>query len=159
MHQDKEAQNKMPVENESTQIQLYRLYPSRTLTMIEVMLHFMLLAIIIAELSGWLLFVTLLLLGLLGWRYFSAGSSRHALSDASIEVRASETAPLIGWRDGAGETRYPAADVRVIMSRYFVLLQFGAGPGRSDKLLLADSFDDINGYTRFRRQMKEMYPC
>jgi hypothetical protein len=143
---------------DSASVQLYVLRPSRTVWLIELTLHAIVFLLVVAELQGGMLWLALTLFVALAWRYSSSAVSQHQLPPgSSLELNA--IAQKLTWNDGNAPCQFGIEQSSVIMSRYLVLLRLGQGRRRLHKLLLADSFDDINRYTRFRRQIKEIYQC
>ncbi len=126
--------------------------------LIERSLHAIVFLLIVAELQGWMLWLALTLFIVLAWRYFSRAASAQQFPPGS-SIALDSSAQKLTWHDGEQSQQFGIEQSSVITSRYLVLLRLGQGSKRLDKLLLADSFDDINRYTRFRRQIKEIYQC
>ncbi len=144
--------------NESS-VQHYPLQASMISAWIERALHVLIGIAIVVELRGGMLILVLAFFAVLAWRYFAQDSSAHAIPTGSaIELNLNQ-ATIIWRQPGRQQRSYPAAETRVIMSRYFVLLALGRRGDRTHKILLPDSFDSINRYTRFRRQIKEIHKC
>lgn len=55
--------------------------------------------------------------------------------------------------DKTGESCYLIQDLNIMMTRWFVLLQFKNETGRHSRVFLYDSFIDMNDYTSFRRNL------
>lgn len=127
-----------------------------------VVAEFVFLVIVFASmvklLSGIWLAVFILLFVLMSIRFFTSDSIIASFpAGSSIQIR-SDPNSLI-WYDQSQVSSYTQAEVKILMTRWFILLQLGRGKSRQSKLLLSDSFADINHYTYFRRQLIETYLC
>ena len=132
--------------------QPFRIVQSVILRRIEIALHVMLL-IAILQLIEWpyvLLFVTLFLL--LTWQFFHKYYIQHQYSEAS-QIQWIKNPAGLRWTDAEQEILYPAAQVKILMTRWFILLQLGKGRSRVSRLLLADSFDSSQSFSQCRKIM------
>lgn len=141
----------------SANVQLYKLNASNTIFYLEIALHLLVLVCLINLITDAWLWLFLLLFLLLSIQFFSHQSIRHQFSNSSLEIRDSPC--IFIWTDRDGETQYSADQVKIITTRWFILLQLGKGRVQKSRLLLADSFVDKSDYTGFRRKLNEMYAC
>ena len=129
--------------------------PSVTLFRIELALHgIVMLAILnVVEWPYKLLF--LLLLGGLGWQFFHKYYMRAQYA-GHCQIQWRSYPPCIRWTEAESETDYPAAQVKIRMNRWFILLQLGEGRKRVSRLLLADSFDSCESFSKCRKLMLQV---
>jgi hypothetical protein len=95
---------------------------------------------------------------LLTIHFFRTDSIRAQFNNNALEIR-NNPFKLIWYDPSAEPFEYAANEIKIITSRWFILLQLGKGKSRINRLLLADSFVDNNHYTSFRRLLNEMYLC
>ncbi len=132
--------------------QPFRIIQSAILKRIEIALHVVVL-IALLQLIDWpyvLLFLALFLL--LTWRFFHKYYIRHQYAEAS-QIQWVKNPAGLRWVDAEQEILYPAAQVKILMTRWFILLQLGKGRSRVSRLLLADSFDSSQSFSRCRKIM------
>jgi ABC-type antimicrobial peptide transport system permease subunit len=131
------------------------MYSKRAL-FIEIFLLMVILLSILSLISGlWMLLVLMLFL-LISILFFQTDSIVRAFPpDGAIDV--SQAPESLKWIDNGQETTYPSAEIKIFITRWFILLKLGKGKSQVSKLLLSDSFADINHYTNFRRHLIEMY--
>ena len=136
----------------------YRLRYSRIALGAELVILTLIAGSIINLLDGYGFILTGLLFVLLTILFFQFDSSLKKIPPGSgIEIRKSRECLI--WHEHERSTRYPFAEIKIFITRWFILLQLGEGKALNSKLLLVDSFADINHYTCFRRQLIEMNLC
>lgn len=137
---------------------LYKLEYSKKVFGFEIFFHGLILISIFKLISGvWILLILLLYL-LLTIRFFQNESVTAQFSNnTTIEFRINPDKLI--WTDQTGSSGYLLPDIKIFITRWFILLQLGRGKTKINRLLLADSFDDISRYTCFRRQLIEKYLC
>lgn len=102
-----------------------------------------------------LLMMLFLLIGIL---FFQTDSIARAFPpDSAIDI--SHSPDSLKWIDNSQQIIYPSTEIKIFITRWFILLKLGKGKSQVGKLLLSDSFADINHYTNFRRHLIEMYIC
>lgn len=94
----------------------------------------------------------LVLYCLITFIYFSLFSINKRFPEKLVfEFR---TAPeRLIWYDSAGESSFLLQDVDIRMTRWFVMLKLVNSSSQWCGVVLQDSFDNMNHYTSFRRQL------
>ncbi len=135
-------------------VRLYKLHYSKKIFTLEILIHTLLFfAIINLMYDAWMLII-LALYFLLSIRFFLTESIRtQFLYNPAITFRKGVDCLILS--DDEGEKLYQSDEVNIFTTRWFILLQLGRGKSRLKKWLLADSFQDMNHYTSFRRQLIE----
>lgn len=137
---------------------LYRLRYSRIVLAAELIILTFIAVSIVNLLDGFGFVLIGLLFVLLTILFFQFDSSLKKIPPGSaIEIR--KTRECLIWYEHEQATRYSSSEIKIFITRWFILLQLGEGKAFSSKLLLVDSFADINHYTCFRRQLIEMNLC
>ena len=141
---------KLPIK--SADVRLYKLRYSKTLLSLEIAFLLMLyVSLFVYRAELWFL-PCLLLSTLLTYIYFSLYSVINQWpSGLTIEIRVS-TAQLI-VHDGQSKTCFPIHKVNIRMTRWFVMLDFADSSNQQSVTVFNDSFDDVNHYTSFRRNL------
>jgi len=148
----------MSLQEKSAAALLYNLRYSKTIVGLEIFFHVLVFIAILQSPGGWWLLAMLALFFLIAIRFF-AQESIHTQFPRGSRMEIRHKPPRLIWYDHDHWHEYDLQQLRCIMTRWFVLLQFGPYGNRNYKLLLADSFDDKSHYTRFRRQLIEMNLC
>lgn len=139
----------------SATVRRYKIHFSKTILFLEIIFFLVVLSSLILILSGWWLLAVLLLFFLLAVQFFLHDSIiTQYPAGASIEIRMNPDR-LICY-DLSEESDYFIEDIKIIYSRWFVYIRLQQSPRLYSRLLLADSFDDKNHYSSFRRQLIEM---
>jgi len=136
---------------------LYELTYSRTVFVFEILLNVFLLLSIVQLISGAWAVLFILLLVLISIRFFQTQSIITQFNQAMIEIRFNPDKLI--WYDQDGSRLFTEKEIKIITSRWFILLQLGQGHLRMNRLLLSDSFVDNSHYTRLRRQLNEINTC
>lgn len=137
---------------------LYKIRYSKIVVAVEVIILVLIAVSIVHLLEGSGLVLIGLLYVLLTIRFFLVDSISKKIPPGSvIEIR--KTPECLIWYDHDLVTHYSIAEIKIFITRWFILLQLGRGKSRTSKLLLVDSFADISHYTCFRRQLIEMNLC
>lgn len=137
---------------------LYKLRYSTIVVAVEIVILALIFVSIVNLLDGSGLILIGQLYILLTIRFFQTDSTRIKIpAGSAIEIRKSPERLI--WYDSELVTNYSTAEIKIFITRWFILLQLGKGKSRTSKLLLVDSFADINHYTCFRRQLIEMNLC
>ncbi len=133
-------------------VRLYKVRYSRFILSLEItflLMFFVSLFVYRAEL--WLL-PSLILSILLTYIYFSLYSVINQWPNGlTFEIRFS-TAQLI-VHDGKSRTSIPIHNVNIMMTRWFVMLKIETSSNQRSVTVFKDSFDDVNHYTSFRRNL------
>ena len=142
----------MTSKKKSASVRLYNIRYSRIILKLEIILVlaiFMSLFMVSDDL--WLLPCLLLCL-LLTFIFFSSYSVITQFPKGLVfEFR---TAPdRLIWYDSAGEFSFLLQDADVRMTRWFVLFKLVNSSNQCYRVVLLDSFDDMNHYTSFRRHL------
>ncbi len=137
--------------------QLYKLKYSRIILGIEIAIHVLLLIAIVQLIQDTWLSLFVLLFVLLTIQFFQTQSIIAQFNQAAIEIHGQ--AHKLIWYDQQGEKVYNLDEIKLVASRWFILLQLGQGKQKFNRLVLADSFVDKTHYTRFRRQLNEIKIC
>ncbi len=135
----------------------FKLTYSKIILGIEIGLHGLLLLCITQVITDAWKILFLVLFTLLSIRFFQSQSIITQFNQAAIEIR-SQLNKLI-WYDHQGSQDYQLDEIKLVTSRWFILLQLGKGKDKINRLVLADSFVDKSHYTRFRRYINEMNAC
>lgn len=139
-------------------IQSYSIRHSRMFYRLEIALHLLVL-ISILQIVDWPyagLFVMLFLL--MGWPFFNNHSiSRPCLNDCQMQIL--QNPPAIQWIACDQNNVYPAQEVKILMNRWFILLQLGKRQTKIRRILLADSFQSFELYSSFRHKIIETKLC
>jgi hypothetical protein len=141
---------KLPIK--SADVRLYKVRYSRFIFKTElvlILITFSSLFVYRAEL--WFL-PTFFLTILLTYIYFSLYSViRQWPDDLTLEIRHS-TCRMI-FHDQLKVTSYPVQKISIRMTRWFVILRVGESSDQQNLTFFKDSFDDMNHYTSFRRNL------
>lgn len=136
----------------------FNLNYSKKALSLEIFFHGLILVCIVNVIQGWWSVPVVLLFLLLTLRFFQVDSIVAQFKKNTVIEFRHDFETLL-WSDETGSTAYSTAEIKIFMTRWFILLQLGKGKTRINRLLLADSFDDISHYTCFRRQLIEKYLC
>jgi hypothetical protein len=132
--------------------QPFRIGYSRILFRLEIALQLLVL-ICIVQIIDWpyvVLFVLLFLL--LGWQFFNNHSiSRQYGNDCQILILNNPAG--IHWVGPEGECIYPQHEIKILMNRWFILLQLGKRHRKIRRVLLADSFESLELYSLIRQRL------
>lgn len=142
----------MTSQTKSANVQLYKIYYSRKIFKVEIIIVLTLfLSLIMMSDEVWFI-PCFILYCLIAFIYFSKYSIKHQFSQQmTFEFR---TAPdRLIWYDSAGESSFLLQDVKVRMTRWFVILKLVNSSKKWNGVLLQDSFVDMSHYTGFRRQL------
>jgi hypothetical protein len=144
--------------DQSSFAQPFKIGYSRTLFTLEIALHLLVL-ISIVQIIDWpyvLLFVLLFLL--LGWQFFNNQSiSRPYSKDCQIQILNNPVG--MHWLGPEGECTYPEHEIKLLMNRWFILLQLGKRQKKIRRILLADSFESLELYSSIRKKLIETKLC
>jgi len=138
--------------------QPFRITYSQTFLRIEIALQLLVLTSIV-QLIDWpevMLFVMLFLL--LGWQFFNKNSIRNQYSDECY-IQISNNPPSIKWVESEHESSFPVQAVKILITRWFILLQLGQRQTKVRRILLADSFESLELYSFFRQKIIETKLC
>ena len=140
----------------STPAQRYNLKFSARLWCLEILLYLGLLLCLCFLLPvAWLLPAVILFV-LLGIQFFARRSVIRRYSDQSaIELRVNP-GPLI-CHHHQEETCFSQEQISIKISRWFVLVKLRNATQQFDHILLADSFNNPEQYSHFRRQLLEIF--
>jgi hypothetical protein len=123
---------------------------SRKLYQLEIALHLLVLICIVQIIDWPYLLIFVLLFLLLGWQFFNNHTiCRQYTHDCQLQILNNPT--RISWLSPEGEYTYPEPEVKILMTRWFILLQLGQGQKKIKQLLLADSFDSFESYSHCRK--------
>ncbi|MBC8212644.1 MAG: hypothetical protein H8E21_16425 [Gammaproteobacteria bacterium] len=130
----------------------YKLRYSRFLFKLEVLTSLILLASLLAgRFDLWLLPALCIYLLLIFIFFAKYSIIRQFGSHSAVEFRSSPERLI--WYDQNTETDFLQEEIDVIITRWFVLLKLGKRPNQMNRVMLKDSFDDMNHYSSFRRQI------
>ncbi len=136
--------------DQSAFAQSFKIRYSRTFYRLEIALHLLVL-ISMVQIIDWpylVLFVWLFLL--LGWQFCSNHSkSRQYSNDCQIQILNNPAG--IHWTGPKGECTYPEHEIKLLMTRWFILLELGQCQTKIRRLLLVDSFDSLESYSNCRK--------
>jgi hypothetical protein len=136
--------------SKSAASQFFNVRYSRTVYRLELALQLLVL-ICIVQIIDWpyvLLFVLLFLL--LGWQLFYKQSINNPYFNG-CQIQILDNPKTINWLVGEGECSYSGQEIKILMTRWFILLQLGQGKTKTKQLLLADSFDSYESYLNCRK--------
>jgi hypothetical protein len=135
----------------------YHVNFSQTLFRIEVALHLLVLISIVQLIDFPYVLLFLILFALLSWNFFT----NHPFLDQhkSCSMSILMTPPVLRWIESGRQHDYPASEVKILMTRWFILLQLGRGRFRISRLLLADSFRSLDDYSCCRKNIIETKLC
>ena len=145
----------MNLHNQPVKSEPFSISPSTRLLHIELVMHGLLMLAIL-NLIEWpynLLFL-MLVIGM-GWQFFH----KYYIQDryaGRVQIQWCSNPPGIRWTEAGCETTYPVAQVKILMTRWFILLQLGKGRKRVSRLLLSDSFDNSDSYSKCRKLMLQV---
>lgn len=142
----------------STARQHFKVNYSRSFYYFEISLHILLL-ICLVELIDWPdLLLFLLLFCLISWQFFNNQSIRVLYkNDCVIQIQ--ENPVSVSWIESDNETRFQSEEIRILLTRWFILLQLGRGKSKLNRILLVDSFDSHAHYSNFRKTVLENKLC
>jgi hypothetical protein len=99
-----------------------------------------------------------LLFVLLMYRYFAQFSVLHQYDRATgLEIRPQSS--QIVWHNADGTQDFSLDTAKIHMTRWFILLQLGKGSHRVERLLMEDSFPNVDQYCHCRRMLIELNLC
>ena len=131
----------------------YNLRYSRFIFRLEIVLSLIFFASLLAGRFDIWLIPALLMYLLLLYIFFSKFSILRQFSpDSALEFRSSPDRLI--WYDQNTETNFLYGEVEVIITRWFVVLKLGKRSNQINRVMLKDSFDDMNHYSSFRRQIQ-----
>jgi hypothetical protein len=93
--------------------------------------------------------ITYLLLTFIFFAKYSI--NRQFSEDTAVEFRSSPDRLI--WYDQKTETNFLYDEIEVIITRWFVLLKLGKNSHQINRLMLKDSFENMDHYSSFRRQI------
>jgi hypothetical protein len=144
--------------NQSAFAQPFRVRYSRVFYRVEIALHLLVL-ISIVQIIDWpyvVLFVLLFLL--LGWQFFNNQSRGSQYSnDCLIQILNNPAG--IYWAGPEGDCTYHEHEIKILMNRWFILLQLGKRQKMIRRVLLADSFESLELYSSIRQKIIESKLC
>ena len=136
----------------SADVRLYKVRYSKFILSLEIVFLLMLFVSLLAYRAELWLLPSFILSIILSYIYFSLYSVINQWPDGlTFEFRKS-TAQLI-VHDGQSMSRLPIQNVNIRMTRWFVMLQTGESSNQRSVTVFKDSFDDVNHYTSFRRNL------
>lgn len=125
---------------------------------VEILLLIVIFFSIVNLISGIWMLLILALFFLTCIHFYRKDSVIRAFPPGSV-IDVHQSPDSLKWIDNEHQIVYPSKHIKIFITRWFILLQLGTGKTRVSKLLLSDSFADINHYTYFRRHLIEMYVC
>jgi len=141
---------KLPIKSAS--VRLYKVRYSRIILSLEITFLLMFFASLFVYRAELWFLPSLILSILLTYIFFSLYSVINQWPNGlTLEIRES-TAQLI-VHDGQSMSSFPIQKVNIRMTRWFVMLQTGTTSKHQTVTLFKDSFDDVNHYTSFRRNL------
>jgi len=141
---------KLPIKSAS--VRLYKVRYSRIILSLEITFLLMFFASLFVYRAELWFLPSLILSILLTYIFFSLYSVFNQWPNGlTLEIRES-TAQLI-VHDGQSMSSFPIQKVNIRMTRWFVMLQTGTTSKHQTVTLFKDSFDDVNHYTSFRRNL------
>ena len=136
-----------------TTIRRFKLKAAPSLVMLEIVILLFIAVSAIALLSMPWNLVFLLLLGLTGYRFFRKDSVIQQYDEQSaLEINPADL--HLTWINHSGNRNFPADQVKIRMTRWFILLQLGHGCSFFQCLLVTDSFENSKLYAECRRILK-----
>jgi hypothetical protein len=138
-------------------VQFYSITFSRTYFLIEIALHLLVLTSIFQLIAFPELVLFVILFSLFAWKFFT----NHPFLDQykSCSMCILKTPPGIRWVESGRQYDYPTSEVKILMTRWFILLQLGRGRFRISRILLADSFNSLDNYSCCRKNIIETKLC
>ncbi len=131
----------------------FKLRPSPTLLLIEVLLHLLVAVCIVVLTSPPWMYLLLVLLVLTGYRYFDRQSGvRHIGKHCRLDI--DPESGSLTWHTGDIGHTYPIDQVKIKLTAWFILLQLGHGCSHKQYLLLPDSFENRQLYSLCRKHLK-----
>jgi len=141
---------KLPIKSAS--VRLYKVRYSRIILSLEITFLLMFFASLFVYRAELWFLPSLILSILLTYIFFSLYSVINQWPNGlTLEIRES-TAQLI-VQEGQSMSSFPIQKVNIRMTRWFVMLQTGTTSKHQTVTLFKDSFDDVNHYTSFRRNL------
>ena len=136
--------------------QRYKLTYSSRLLQLEILFFVIVFTSLMLLVRGWWLLPALVLGGLLCLQFFLRQSVfRQFTEPCAIELRMKPRRLICYYQQG--ECCFSQEQITIKMSRWFVLIKLRNGSHRFDRILLADSFDNSNHYSQFRRNLIEIF--
>jgi hypothetical protein len=132
---------------------------SPTLFGLEVALHAVVLISIFQLLNFPDLMLFLLLFALLSWKFFKNHPYVKSSNPSCSLMIICHPVVTIRWIELDWQRDYPASEVKILMTRWFILLQLGKGQFKISRILLADSFTSLENYSCCRKNIIETQLC
>ena len=141
---------KLPIK--SADVRLYKVRYSRFIFKTELALILIIYSSLFFYRADLWFLPTLFLTILLTCIYFSLYSVIRQWPDGlTLEIRHSTGQLML--HDRLAVTSDPVQKISIRMTRWFVMLRVGESPDQKNLTVFKDSFDDMNHYTSFRRNL------